>query len=1351
MTYKTIKMYLSLLSLLMTQTTFSQSIVEVGKGSYASYTPLINCRSTVHTPDAYGYTGDQSRYMQYRKLYVKEQEGRAIPTNDWWTNLITEQYSGNLWSYPQMIRATKDGVDIQRPSFWIENGTEIKSNTILHLSGVDFAPQAAIATDWHDWDVEFTMNDAEKKMNVTMAHGMPFTWIETTGIEPVLKLEVNGWISSDYNRDASVEILSTDGTAVANGTKLSAFAIKKGTDVYGIYLPQNTTLNIIGNNVSLQFAGTEQYIVVGVLTETADLQRFMPYAYSVPRSTTVSWNYDNKAGKVRTHWHVEAESLNNSPVQVLQGFLPHQYRDTGNAPSFAFISTRFVTPHGELRMAEGTDFDIDYNFYGMLPYYAMPNDTTGTNAFFTDRMVKMLTNYADNGSFGYDTYWGGKGLTQMALYMMFAREMGDTETFLKCRKRLKETLVDWYTFTPGESNRFFARYDRWGGLVGYSTSYDSDTFNDHHFHYGYFTLASALLAMVDDDFRQNYGQMARLLVKDYANWQHEDTNYPFFRTFDPWAGHSFAGGMGDGNGNGQESSSESMQAWGGMYLLGVALGDDEMRDAGLFGWVSEARGVAEYWFDRHEDPAADYTVENYHTKTLEGYNIPYSKFISRYSVDGVEKSMTPPYNSNLTCHGVGWWTYFGYDAIFMQGIQWMPISPALDYLSENKQFAAWDYARLMHDKLLGGWHADTKTSAGYLGDSGGWGNVALSYLQRSNPDEAAAIFDECWNQGDKEFTEFNTNGITYFVTHSHRSHGDLDWTVTADYPTARAYNKNGTRTYQIYNPTNENLTVTFSDGYSQTVKPHDLFISDFPNRNAVGYLPSDKITTNILDSIGMENLALHKTCLVSGYENVGTLAEYATDGNLTTRWGSKHLDGEWISVDLGESAELYKLSLRWETAYASNYTIQVSADGKTWQDAQEVISDGGQDVVMMNNVKARYIKILGNKRATPYGISLYEIEAYGKRESLTDNDVLGMMITADSDVLKQNQVSKLTAKGYTVGGQWVDINVNWQSADGDITARGEFTPRKFDLVKVKASTSAFSVEKQFAVEEAFVMQKFAATPAVADYAIGGDDIVYTFETKDQFGGPIAIDNTNLKAEVYAIDAQNNFSATANATFDSSTNQLKAFKAGEYAVVFSAETLKDTAFVHAKAFSEVNLALHKPAKATTENGGSTALLATDGLTSTRWESSWANTGEELTVDLKAVYHINKVRILWENACAKNYEIQVSLDGAEYATVGLGGVTTGGWNELMLNPVGGEILPEVRFVKLKCVEKQLTAYGYSLFEFEVYGTDKVRDVVSTVKNIIKETSDTGYSITGVRMNKADFKKGVYIVNSNKYIVK
>jgi len=1328
---------------------YAQSVVSVGKGSYASYTPLINCRSNTHTPDGYGFTGDQSRYMQYRRLYVEEREGRPIPTNDWWTNLITEQYSGRLWTYPQVVQATKNGIDIQQPSFWIENGTEMKSNTVLSVTGDDFSPVSAVAVDWHDWDVEFSMSDADRSMYVTIAHGMPFTWIEMKGIMPVLTLANSSWTDALFDRGSRVEVLRADGSEIEGSAVVSAFMMKKGTDMYGVYVPKGTAVSVSDGKVAMQFAGTEQYISVGMLNASAGLSQLEPYAYSVPRSTEVSWAYDAAAGKVRTRWQIDAESLDGNSVRVMQGFLPHHYRDTGNAPSIEFSASQYATPRGILRMAEGTDFGIDYNFYGMLPYYAMPNDTTGVNAFDPERMETMLARYAETGTFGNDTYWGGKGLTQMALYMMFAREMGNTEMFLKCRSRLKEALVDWFTFTPGERSRFFARYDRWGGLVGYNSSYDSETFNDHHFHYGYFAMASALLAMVDDDFRDNYGQMARLLVKDYANWDRSDNGYPLFRTFDPWSGHSFAGGMGDGNGNGQESSSEAMQAWGGMYLLGVALGDDEMRDAGLFGWVSEARGVAEYWFDRHEDPNADYSIDRYHTATAEGYNIPYSKFKSTYSVDGTEKTMTPPYNSNLTCHGVGWWTYFGYDAIYMQGIQWMPVSPALDYLSENKRFAAWDYARLMKDRLIGGWHADSKTANGYLGDSGGWGNVALSYLQRSDPDAAAAIFDDCWKQGDREFTEFNTNGITYFVTHSHRSHGDLDWTVTADIPTARAYQKDGSRTYQIYNPTDSRLIVTFSDGYSHDVQPHQLFISDYPDRTAVAWQPSDKSDASVLDSIGMENLALHRPCTVSGVENAGTVAENATDGDDSSRWGSLHRDAEWISVDLGEPVCIYKLCIHWETAYASNYSIELSADGNTWHEARRIDSDGAWDAVKMNDEEARFIRIIGNRRATPYGISIYELQAFGRRKSMSDTDILGIRITADSDVLRQNQPSRLKATGYTVGGEWTDVDVDWTSADGDITDGGVFTPRHFDLVTVNASTERFTVAKQFAVEEALVLQSLQAQPAEADYAVGGDEVGYSFVTSDQFGGPYDLADAGLTAEVFEVNAENRFSATATARYDAQRHTFNATKAARYAVVFNVGEMADTAFVNAKNFTDVNLALHKPAKASTENGAGTASLATDGLANTRWESTWDGASQQLTVDLKAVYHVNKVRILWENACAKNYTVEVSVDGTDYSTVAIGGVTSAGWDVIPLQSAASAMLPEARYVRIRCIEKQLPAYGYSIYELEVYGTDKARDVATDIPHANAHSQHDTYSIDGVNHHKGAIPPGIYIRNGRKAV--
>lgn len=108
----------------------AQNVVKVGKGSYASYTPLNMCYSEDHTPNAYGWKGDKSRWMQTRKLYLTERENQPIPTNDWWSNLMTEQYSGHLWSYPQMLQAQSTGLDIYQPSFWISDGTEMKSNTI---------------------------------------------------------------------------------------------------------------------------------------------------------------------------------------------------------------------------------------------------------------------------------------------------------------------------------------------------------------------------------------------------------------------------------------------------------------------------------------------------------------------------------------------------------------------------------------------------------------------------------------------------------------------------------------------------------------------------------------------------------------------------------------------------------------------------------------------------------------------------------------------------------------------------------------------------------------------------------------------------------------------------------------------------------------------------------------------------------------------------------------------------------------------------------------------------------------------------------------------------------------------
>ncbi len=730
----------------------AQQPVAVGSGSYAEYTPLCKSKTDAHN-------GDKSRYMENRRIYMADSKaGEPIPTNDWWTNLLVDTYSGILWTYPQVVCAEGDGIYVAHPSHWSSDGCEMKYDTRITVKGRKFHPANAIADDWSDWGLRMQLADGDKAMNVTMVQGSPFTWVEATGLDLVVDL------------GGGVADCSTDGRVV----------ITNGSDIYALYGATGTVFEETADGIAVTFAPSKpHYIAVAVLPSADYADEFARYAPVIVRSTTTSWNYNERTAMMTSTWTLTTENLDGaSNLDALQGFLPHHYKNSAN--NIPFLDYAYATPRGKMKMAAGREFTTAYKFDGFLPWYAAPKEMADlANPYNRERMRQMISDYATKGSFGADTYWGGKGLTQMALYMTFAKEMGEEELFEQCRSRLRESLEDWLTYTPGETQRFFARYDRWGALVGYDTSYDSDTFNDHHFHYGYYTYAGALLALVDDDFRQKYGGMLKLIAKDYANWDRSDKRFPWLRTFSPWSGHSYAGGLGNtGNGNGQESTSEAMQGWGGVYLLGVALGDKEMRDAGIFGWVTESKGVAEYWFDRDKE------------------NIDRTLY-------------THPYCSNLTAAGVGWWTWFSGDPVWMHSIQWMPISPCLDYLSEDLDFAKWDYEQMWSAKEIGGW-TTTTSSESTLSQETGLGNVVLSYLQRYDPDQAAKIMDEMWDANMAVARETDTNGISYFITHSHRSYGDRDFACTADIPTASAFcTADGVYTYVAYNADAVERTVTF--------------------------------------------------------------------------------------------------------------------------------------------------------------------------------------------------------------------------------------------------------------------------------------------------------------------------------------------------------------------------------------------------------------------------------------------------------------------------------------------------------------------------------------------------------------
>ncbi|SNY73264.1 DUF1996 domain-containing protein [Paractinoplanes atraurantiacus] len=113
---------------------------------------------------------------------------------------------------------------------------------------------------------------------------------------------------------------------------------------------------------------------------------------------------------------------------------------------------------------------------------------------------------------------------------------------------------------------------------------------------------------------------------------------------------------------------------------------------------------------------------------------------------------------------------------------------------------------------------------------------------------------------------------------------------------------------------------------------------------------------------------------------------------------------------------------------------------------------------------------------------------------------------------------------------------------------------------------------------------------------------------------------------------------------------------------------------------------------TENGGAPAAAAVDGNPATRWGSAWSDP-QWLRVDLGSTATVTSVKITWEAAYAKAFQLQTSADGAAWTTIYSTTNAAGGTQTL---PVSGQ----GRYVRVYGTQRG-TGYGYSLYEFQVYG--------------------------------------------------
>ena len=113
----------------------------------------------------------------------------------------------------------------------------------------------------------------------------------------------------------------------------------------------------------------------------------------------------------------------------------------------------------------------------------------------------------------------------------------------------------------------------------------------------------------------------------------------------------------------------------------------------------------------------------------------------------------------------------------------------------------------------------------------------------------------------------------------------------------------------------------------------------------------------------------------------------------------------------------------------------------------------------------------------------------------------------------------------------------------------------------------------------------------------------------------------------------------------------------------------------------------------ENASFTAPNAVDGNTGTRWSSAFSDP-QWLQVDLGATHTISRVDLSWEAAYATAFQLQTSNDGVNWTSIYSTTTGTGGNQSLTVSGSG-------RYVRMNGTARA-TQYGYSLWEFQVYGS-------------------------------------------------
>jgi len=494
--------------------------------------------------------------------------GDAAPTNRWYSGMVFGDGMQPVFPMPMSFQLVPGGFAFGVPDVAV-GGAGVVAPAVADLTVVT-------QTD----SVELVRSDDVSVTVALLAAGEPQGELTIARGSPIVSYHV----LEDSEATLSVPMSLEDGVAVADIAG-QRFAMVAG----------DGALASDGTTVSLDAGSTVRWIPI---PEGGDVAEISAVAGPVS-SVTTSYEVSGDATTTRLRYET------GSDAPTLIALTPQQKAALEESDGMRCGLGEFTTLLGVLELCSGST--LAWSTPRIDP--ASELDLAAISDSEREELRAAVIDDIAATTFAEDSYFGGKSLARAADLLVLADQLALPEA-AALRERLSEELRTWAdpTGCDTRASKCFVYDSETGGVVGQQPAFGSEDFNDHHFHYGYFLYAAALVSADDAALRDDIAPVMTVLAADLASGAASEF-FPVRRTFDPYSGHSWASGPAPfADGNNQESSSEAVAAWNGLGLWADVAGDSALAHQATWMLSSEAAAANARWvgFDPGAAPYDDY-------------------------------------------------------------------------------------------------------------------------------------------------------------------------------------------------------------------------------------------------------------------------------------------------------------------------------------------------------------------------------------------------------------------------------------------------------------------------------------------------------------------------------------------------------------------------------------------------------------------------------------------------------------------------------------------------------------------------------------------------------------------------